>query len=146
MGTPTQSAPGMVLDNGMFARPVSDLGSPIPVTLDVEDSVEEAVNFMLLKQMGCVLATTGETLAGILTERDIITKVVIERSDMSSVRIAQVMTPNPESFRETDTIGSVIKKMSAGGFRHAPIVDVENKPVGIISVRDIVQFVANNIS
>jgi len=146
MSVPTQATPGTVKDVMMFGRPVSELGSPMAVMLDAEDSIEEALNFMLLKQMGCILATTGEELVGILTERDILLKVVSERTDMSTIKISGIMTPNPESFRETDPIAAVIMKMQAGGYRHAPIVDAANHPIGIISVKDIIQFVANNIS
>ena len=146
MGIPAQSAPGTVTDATLFLRSVVDLGSPMAVTLDAEDTVEEALNFMLLKQMGCILATSGEELVGILTERDILSKAVAERSDLSSVRISEIMTAKPESFTANDTIAHVIRKMQAGGYRHAPIVDEHNTPIAIISVKDIIAFVGKNIS
>lgn len=145
MSVPSQATPGTVKDVMMFGRPVTELGSPMAVMLDAEDSIEEALNFMMLKQMGCILATTGEEMVGILTERDILLKVVSDHPDLSTIKISGIMTPNPESFRETDPISSVIMKMQAGGYRHAPIVDAANHPIGIISVKDIIQFIANNI-
>jgi len=146
MGLPAQAESGTTINGALFGRTVHELGASMPVTMDMEDSVEEAVNFMLLKQMGCILATDGETLSGILTERDILSKVVGQRSDMSSIKISDVMTANPEFCRETETIAAVLRKMNAGGYRHLPVVDAENHPVGIISVKDIIRFVTENLT
>ncbi len=52
------------------------------------------------------------------------------------------MTPEPESLRSDDRIGYAINRMHAGGFRSLPLVDEEHRPIGIITVNDVVRWLA----
>ena len=51
------------------------------------------------------------------------------------------MTANPESLRMTDSIAYALNKMSVGGYRHIPLVDNASAPVGVISVKDIINYI-----
>jgi hypothetical protein len=53
------------------------------------------------------------------------------------------MTPNPENLSARATVAYVLNKMSVGGFRHVPVVDDEHRPVCVISVGDVVNFLVN---
>jgi CBS domain-containing protein len=53
-----------------------------------------------------------------------------------------VMTPRPFTIAAKDSIGYALQAMDLGGYRHLPIVDGASKPVGLISIRDIVRFLA----
>jgi predicted transcriptional regulator len=50
------------------------------------------------------------------------------------------MTAHPEAISFHDSIAAALNKMTVGGFRHVPLVDMEQRPVGIVSVKDIVDF------
>jgi CBS domain-containing protein len=50
------------------------------------------------------------------------------------------MTAEPECLRDDQTIADVLQMMSVGGFRHVPIVDADGRPVHVVSVRDVVEF------
>jgi CBS domain-containing protein len=148
-GTPVmndQGASGKGLDSRIFMQPVKDLKFSLPVVLDIEESVQDAIMFMQVKQFGCLLVTEKHELVGILTERDIISKAIGEEKGFHDLKVKDIMTPNPETFREDDTIGFAMKAMTAGGYRHVPIVDNENIPVGIVSVRDIVSFIVDHFA
>ena len=138
--------PARTMDSKTFTKPVSELRFPNPVTLDIEESVQDAIMFMQMKQFGCILITKGEELVGILTERDIISKAIGAEKDFHSMKVSEIMTPNPESFQAHDTIGYIMKAMAVGGFRHVPIIDKENHPVGVVSVKDIVNFIVEHFA
>jgi CBS domain-containing protein len=86
-----------------------------------------------------VLVGSSGRLVGIFTERDVLTKVVF-RHDGPLTPLESVMTPNPETLEAGATINYALNMMSVGGYRHIPIVDRDHKPVGVLSVRDIVDF------
>jgi CBS domain-containing protein len=90
-----------------------------------------------------VLVKEGEVLVGIFTERDLLRKVAM-RVDPSKTKIGTVMTRDPEAVSFHDTIAAVLNKMTVGGFRHVPLVDVKRRPVGVLSMKDIVNFFVSN--
>ena len=56
------------------------------------------------------------------------------------------MTKEPKTAEMTSTMAFVLNMMSEGGYRHMPIVDEENRPVGMVSVKDLVDFIAKKLS
>lgn len=134
-----------VLDSNTFKKPVKNLKLRKPITLDLDEALQNAVALMKTKQCGCVLVTAKDsTLAGILTERDILTKAVGERRDFKEIKIREVMTPDPESVQAADSVAFVMNAMHVGGYRHVPVVDEHDVPVAVVSVRDIVGFIVEN--
>ena len=63
--------------------------------------------------------------------------------DASKTPVRKRMTPNPESLRPTDSIAYALNKMSLGDYRHVPLVDNARVPVGVISVKDIVNYLVS---
>ncbi len=90
---------------------------------------------------GCVLVGREGKLIGIFTERDLLTKDFF-RSDSHTVAVETVMTKNPETLEVDDSIAFALNKMSVGGYRHIPIMQ-GGRPVGVLSVRDIVDFLVD---
>ena len=66
--------------------------------------------------------------------------------DLETTPVDRFMTENPEALRLADSIVFALNKMSLGGFRHVPLVDDEGRPVGVISVKDIVDYIADFFS
>ncbi|MBI3765857.1 MAG: CBS domain-containing protein [Ignavibacteriales bacterium] len=56
------------------------------------------------------------------------------------------MTANPEAFEPDDSIAFIINAMHVGSYRHVPVVDEQNQPVAIVSVRDILSFIAEHFT
>jgi CBS domain-containing protein len=88
--------------------------------------------------VGCVLVVDGDRLAGILTERDLLLKM--ENIGLDEP-VARLMTPDPETLQLDDPIVWALNRMSVGGYRHVPLVDPDGRPVGILSVKDIVHSI-----
>jgi len=129
-----------ILDRRMLREPIHRLEPRKPLTLPMQATVEDAVRVLRSNRIGCVLVVEGARLVGILTERDLLLKM--ERGDLDRP-IRDLMTPDPEVLSPTDPIVYALNKMSVGGFRHVPLVDPVGCPVGIISVKDIVDYLAD---
>ena len=131
-----------IIRGAILSTPISELTLREPILVDAEASVAAAVNAMNEHRTGCVLVEQSGRLAGIFTERDVLTKVIF-RNNSNALKVDAVMTRNPETLEANQTIAYALNKMSVGGFRHVPLVDAESRPVGIISVKDIVDYLVD---
>jgi len=77
------------------------------------------------------------------SERDL-TRRVLSRRLSFDTPIDQVMTHHPVVVSQMDPISLAIKRMLEGGYRHLPVVDDDNRPVGILSVKRIVHYLAEH--
>jgi CBS domain-containing protein len=129
-----------VLDQRMIREPIRYLEPRRPLSLAPAATVREAIRVMREHRIGCVLVVEEERLVGIITERDLLLKV--EDADLGRP-IQALMTPDPEVLTLDDPIVYALNKMSVGGFRHVPLVDDARRPVGIVSVKDIIDYIAD---
>lgn len=123
----------------ILSTTISELTLREPIVVEAAASAVAAVNAMNEHRTGCVLVQKEGRLVGIFTERDVLRRVVF-REESRTVKVEAVMTRDPETLEPTETIAFALNKMSVGGFRHIPIVDRCGKPVGVLSVRDLVDF------
>ncbi len=123
----------------ILLTPISDLPLRDPIVVKATSSVADAVKSMNDHHTGCVLVQRDGKLIGIFTERDVLTKDFF-RADSHTVAVETVMTKSPETLELDDSIAFALNKMSVGGYRHIPIVERDGTPVGVLSVRDIVDF------
>jgi CBS domain-containing protein len=110
----------------------------VPLTATLKDVVEN----LQQHHIGCVLVSGPDgTLHGIFTERDLLNRVAGRHLDWSQCRVADYMTRDPETLRPADRIVWALNLMHMGGYRHVPLVDESNRPVGVVSVKDIVEYI-----
>jgi CBS domain-containing protein len=114
------------------------------VAVPLKTSIGEAARIMREHHIGCVLVEDGGLLAGIFTERDILTKLVGTGYDPARVTVERVMTRDPERLTPDDPIAFALQRMSVGGYRHVPLVDGGGRPVGVVSVKDIVDYLVEH--
>jgi CBS domain-containing protein len=129
-----------VLDQRMIREPIRYLEPRAPLALAPTASVRDAVRMMREHRIGCLLVVEGDRLAGIITERDLLLK--LEPGDGGRT-VRELMTPDPEVLTLDDPIVYALNKMSVGGFRHVPLVDAARRPVGIVSVKDIIDYIVD---
>jgi CBS domain-containing protein len=82
-------------------------------------------------------------VAGIFTERDVMTRVV-EQKVAAATPVEKVMTTNPTTLKLTDSVADAIRLMSQGHYRHLPLVDDDGGLVGVLSVRDLITYLAEH--
>ncbi len=98
-------------------------------------TVSEAARLMREKRVGAVAVVEEGKLIGIFTERDALFRIVAEGRDPQTVRLAEVMTRNPQTIHPDKPFADALHIMYEGGFRHVPVVE-DGRPIGIISARD----------
>jgi CBS domain-containing protein len=113
-----------------------------PVTLSSSASLQEAIELMQAHRIGAIIVVKEQKPVGIFTERDVLLKVLKIAPDLTLTSIESFMTPNPISLYIEDKIAFALNRMTVGGFRHLPIVDHQGNLNGIISVKDIVEYLA----
>ncbi len=131
----------IVVDEAIFDHPLRDLHYHPPLCLQRTAKLAEAIELMKRHSVGAVMVQDGETLVGILTERDILRKVIGTSIDLHTAPVETHMTRDPEALTLDDEIAHAIYIMHVGGFRHLPLVDDQHHPVGIASIKDIVEYV-----
>jgi len=123
---------------------VGALGAHAPVEVDVQTSLAKAIRQMNSHNIGCVLVTDEtDRLVGIFTERDVLMRVAGLVDDLSAASVGGYMTPEPVAVRADLPIAHALHLMAVHGFRHLPLVDDAQRPIGVISFRDVVHFLHN---
>jgi CBS domain-containing protein len=133
----------MELARNLKIESVSRLRPTPPLRLAPEQSIAEAVALMRQHDVGCVLVCEGDTLVGIFTERDLMRRVLAAGRPLN-IPVAAVMTPGPVVVGPKESIGAAVKRMEQGGYRHLPVVDAAGRPVGVLSVKRIVHYLAEH--
>jgi CBS domain-containing protein len=132
------------LGAAILHQPIHELATLKPaVCVPPSTSVRAAIDRMNRGGVGCVLVEDQTGLTGIFTERDVLTKIVGTTVDLDRTQVEAVMTPNPESLSPDDRVAYALNKMSVGGFRHIPIVDDEGRAVGVVSMRNVVDYMVD---
>lgn len=126
--------------------PISKFGLKPPLVVEVGTSLKNALVLLQKEEKNCLLVIEDEKLVGILTERDILLKVTGKGYDLSIVTVDEFMTGSPEYLSKEDPLAYALNKMHVGGFRHVPIIDDSRKPVGLISISDIISTIADYFS
>lgn len=109
------------------------------VFVSPDETVRAAARKMTQHNIGAVAVLDGDNhLAGIFTERDLMTRVVAEDLNPDTVTVGEVMTTKIVVATSKDNVSSSVQKMHDVGCRHLPIVD-EGKLVGMISLRDLLE-------
>ncbi|TVQ36689.1 MAG: CBS domain-containing protein [Geminicoccaceae bacterium] len=114
-------------------------GSGALITVAGDVTVHEAVRTMAASSIGAVLILDDQDkVRGIFTERDLMTKVVGKELDPKTTRVLDVMTTGVKTVRVDDAAVDCLELMAAGRFRHLPVVDADDHPIGMLSQRDFV--------
>jgi CBS domain-containing protein len=111
------------------------------LTVDASTPLVDAAKQMHERSVGAVLVLAGDRVGGILTERDVLRAVAL--GQVEGTDVAMWMTQHPETIEPSDSTGHAASIMIHGGFRHLPVVEA-GKPVGIVSIRDLMRVVLDD--
>jgi len=113
-------------------------GSDI-VTIGPNASLTDAVHLLADKNIGAALILGADRrIAGIISERDIV-RALAERGAVALEEpVSRTMTRKVETCIEAESVANIMERMTAGKFRHMPVVD-QGRLVGIVSIGDIVK-------
>ena len=111
--------------------------------IDSTQAVSTAANMMRARKIGSLLVTQDSELIGIVTESDIVRKVVAFHLSPEFVQVKQIMSTPVVSIDETESIFEAAGIMKASGTRHLAVGD-EDRVVGMLSVRDLLSPVSRD--
>jgi len=131
----------------LMRDPLSKLSPREAVCVKEDDSVFDTVKRMNLMKHGCAIVEDDQgELMGIVTERDILFRLSIKSSvsELTKIKVAEVMTYNVEALKEEDTLAYALNQMSVKRCRHIPVLRKKYKP-GILSARDVLKYIAKHL-
>lgn len=142
--TPEVEAEHREIRGALFDDTITALRPTDAICLPPTATVHEAVQKMLARRQAGVLVVDGRgKLVGIFTERDVLNRVVAKDLEVRRTPLSTVMTPNPEALSTTQRVGYAVHCMSVAGYRTVPLVDAEGRPVGVVTVSDVIRWLAN---
>ncbi|MCS6806288.1 MAG: CBS domain-containing protein [Acidobacteriota bacterium] len=112
-----------------------------PVSVSVGTSLGQVIDVMKTQRAACVLVCEQDRVRGIFTERDLLTKVINTASDLAAP-IDDFMTAAPRTLSLDDPLSDAVMLMHEGGYRHIPLVDGYGRVKGLLDVRHIIEFLA----
>lgn len=113
-------------------------------SVEANRTVLEAARYMMEYNIGAVPVLRDGSLVGMLSERDIMNRVVAIGRTPGTTAISEVMTANPRTVSADETIEECLFLMREFGFRHLPIVDGRELK-GLVSLRDVLMHQATEI-
>ena len=105
--------------------------APSATVFDVAALMSEA-------RIGCIPVLDGERLVGVFSERDLMTRVVVEGRDPNTTPVRDVMTPDVITATLDDRVERCVDKMRSCGCRHLPVV-AEGRVIAMISMRGLMR-------
>lgn len=127
----------------MLTERIAELNLRAPLSVAPGTSIRQVVETVQHHRRGCVLVCDDGRLLGIMTERDVLMKVVARDVDYDAP-VETFMTPNPLTLTPDHTIGDAISLMTAQDIRHIPVVDAHGHVQAVLDVRDIIEHLAES--
>lgn len=115
---------------------IQEVMTPDPVVLSPDAPVTEAAQRMRDRDIGDVIVVDGDKVSGILTDRDIVVRVIAENLPPGQTNVGDVATDQVLTVSVNDTVDSAVTLMRRNSIRRVPVVDA-HKPVGIVSLGDL---------
>ncbi len=118
-----------------------------PAAVAIEASAADAVRLMLDLHVGAVTIVDAEKrVAGIFTERDVLRKFALSGQALENTPIRDVMTTPVELATSETSPGEALATMIERHFRHLPIADRNGKLLGMLSIRNVLQWRIDDLS
>ena len=142
-----ESSEASRLEASRLKDPLRSLSLRPPVIVPLGCRLGEVIRKMREAQVGsCLIEDANGILAGIFTERDLLTKAPLEGVNLDEMQVDDFMQPNPETLTPDHPIAYALNRMAGGGYRNIPLVDDDNRAVGLVTLRDIVEEVSEHFS
>ena len=126
---------------------VLEMCDPEAAAVSVEASVADAVSLMLDRHVGAVAIIDSQNrVAGIFTERDVLRKMALSGDDPAKKPVRDVMTTPVELATLVTGPGEALAIMLERHFRHLPVVDHDGKLLGMLSIRNVLQWRVDDLT
>lgn len=130
----------------MRDQAITDIEITPFITVTPHTPIENVVAKMAEMSVGCVLVTEGEKLVGIFTQRDLLLKVAEQYDAVKDAPVRDLMSPDPVVVHEIESPAVAINLMAVGGFRHVPVLDVDDRVTGLVGPRRTTKYLQKHFS
>ena len=131
------------LESVLVQDTLADVLREPPLVVDNQASLADALRLMLEQRRGYVLVTEDEKLVGIFTERDVLMKVAGNLLNLERTPVSGYMTREPVTLPADAGVAFALNHMIIEGYRHVPVVADDGRPTGVVSMRDIVEYLCD---
>jgi CBS domain-containing protein len=131
------------LESVLANESVGSAASHPALVVDASAPLVEVLHQMREGNRGAALVVSNATLVGIFTERDVMMKVAGQSLDLEHTAVSQLMTVDPVTLPADSSVAFALNKMLIEGFRHIPLVDDQNQPIAVVSMRDLIDYLSN---
>ena len=129
---PLEKAIAQQTDGAVESQPCATIAPDTPV--------HQAVQRLSNLEVACLVVAENRRLLGVFTERDVLDKVALQFDEVKDRPVSEVMTPKPDFVYETDAVAAALFVMAASGHRHVPVLDPNERIVGIVSPIRVTTF------
>jgi CBS domain-containing protein len=120
-----------------MATKVRDVMTDRPFTVSPDTLISEVAEVMEREDIGSVPVLEGEQLAGMITDRDIVVRAIAKGKDPRGMPVREAWTREVLAVREDDDLSDAMKAMASYQVRRMPVVDDDNRLVGVIAQADV---------
>jgi CBS domain-containing protein len=121
---------------------VSEIMSKDVITVDSDESVFEACKIYNEKGVGCLVVMKNEIILGILTERDIIERIIIDKKNPIETKVEQIMSKNIITVHASTSVEKAVEIMKDHNIKKLPVI-LNNEIFGIVTITDIANAIPN---
>ena len=112
-----------------------------PISAAKTTTVVDAARLMKQQNIGALLVLDSSRLIGIFTERDVLNKLSGKDAVVATTLVKDLMSANPETLRETDSVATALNKMSMGRYRHIPVQRTDGS-YSVTSIKHVLKYIA----
>jgi CBS domain-containing protein len=132
------------LEAALVSITLSDVVAHTPRVVEANTSLAAVIEAMQRVDRGTVLVVEAGKLVGIFTERDVLMKVAGHPIDLRQGKVSAFMTPDPVTLPADSAVAFALNRMVLlEGFRHIPLVDDDNRPVAVVSMRNLIEYLSD---
>ena len=139
-----EECPGPVdLESALVTETLDKVTTQPPVVVEGRATLAETISRMQQGSRGCALVVNDAgRLAGIFTERDVLMRVAGRSIDLAQTVVGDYMTRDPVTLPADSSVAFALNRMLIEGFRHIPLVDERGCPTGVVSQRQLIEYLS----
>lgn len=123
---------------------IKDVMTSSVKTVSANETTQTAATLMSTENIGSIPVVENDKLVGILTDRDIVTRLVSQQRDPGTTPVSAVMSGEPKYCFEDDDCGDVARNMAEQRVLRLPVVNREKQLVGLVSAGDLTNKAGHN--
>lgn len=131
------------IEQSVMQLPLTALEMSMIHAISPDETLEVAVQTLMRQKVDILEVVENGRLIGLLSVRDIVSRVGADYQRKLSLPIRQFMTPSPETLPPDAPITFAINKMDVGGYRHVPVVQ-EDRMIGVVSAGDVIRHLVKH--